>query len=227
VHPLDNPVWHALTGAQTTVGDDRNGPLARRYDADVAPFAALPDAVAPDSWDALRDLVGPDGVAVLARDTIAEIDGWQCLERIDGFQMLPGRPLHGPDVDLVTLGVDDVPAMLDLVARTEPGPFAERTIELGTYLGVRSDDGRLVAMAGERMRPPGHGEISAVCVDPAFRRRGFAAALMRALIDTIEERGEQPFLHVAADNDSGIRTYEALGFTVRTEIEFAVLQAPR
>ena len=83
---------------------------------------------------------------------------------------------------IVTLGLDDVPDMLDLVDRTEPGPFTPKTIELGTYLGVRVD-GALIAMAGERMRPPGYTEVSAVCTDPAFRGQGLAAYLVDAVMD--------------------------------------------
>src|SRR5258708_2948754 len=72
------------------------------------------------------------------------------------------------------LGARDVPEMLALVERTQPGPFAPRTIELGTYIGVR-DGGDLVAMAGERLHPPGFTEISAGCTDASHRGRGLAA----------------------------------------------------
>ena len=101
------------------------------------------------------------------------------------------------DPEAVRLGPADVPEMLDLVARTEPGPFVPRTIALGTYLGIRRG-GALVAMAGERMRPPGWGEISAVCTDPAHRGQGLAGRLVRAVGAVIRERGDVPFLHAAA-----------------------------
>jgi hypothetical protein len=76
--------------------------------------------------------------------------------------------------DLVVLGAVDVPEMLDLVARTRPGPFEPETYRLGTYLGVRRA-GWLVAMAGERLHPPGYTEISAVCTDPGVRGQGLAS----------------------------------------------------
>jgi ribosomal protein S18 acetylase RimI-like enzyme len=40
----------------------------------------------------------------------------------------------------------------------------------------------------------------------------------------IRERGDVPFLHAAADNVSGIRLYEHLGFTLRRKILFAALR---
>jgi ribosomal protein S18 acetylase RimI-like enzyme len=127
------------------------------------------------------------------------------------------------DPEAVRLGPADVPEMLDLVARTQPGPFLPRTIVLGTYLGIRRA-GALVAMAGERMRPPGWSEISAVCTDPAHRGQGLAGRLVRAVGTVIRERGDVPFLHAAASNTAGIRLYEELGFTLRREILFAALR---
>ncbi len=124
-----------------------------------------------------------------------------------------------PDPEAVPLGARDVPEMLDLVARTEPGPFRPRTVELGTYLGIRYR-GRLVAMAGERLRPPGWSEISAVCTDPDFRGRGLAGRLIRAVAAVIRERGETPFLHAVASNTDAIRLYERLGFTLRRTTAF-------
>ena len=115
--------------------------------------------------------------------------------------------------------------MLDLVARTEPGPFAPRTIELGTYLGIRRD-GALVAMAGERLRVPGLTEISAVCTDPGHRGQGLASRLIRAVAAGIRRRGETPFLHVAGSNINAIRLYESTGFKVRTAITFAAVRTP-
>jgi predicted GNAT family acetyltransferase len=115
--------------------------------------------------------------------------------------------------------------MLDLVARTEPGPFRKRTIELGTYLGIRRD-GRLIAMAGERLHPPGWTEISAVCTDPGYRGHGLATRLVRAVAAGIRARGETPFLHAAADNTYAIRMYERLGFTLRRTTTFRAVRIP-
>ena len=119
-----------------------------------------------------------------------------------------GRPSRR---EAVRLGADDVPDMLALVARTRPGPFLPRTVELGTYLGIRRE-GRLIAMAGERLHPPGWTEISAVCTDAAFRGQGLGSRLVRAVALGIRERGETPFLHTAATNTAAIRLYESLGF---------------
>jgi predicted GNAT family acetyltransferase len=130
-----------------------------------------------------------------------------------------------PDPEAVRLGAGDVPEMLALVERAQPGPFLPRTVEMGTYLGIRRE-GRLIAMAGERLHPPGWTEISAVCTDDAFRGQGLATRLVHAVAHGIAERGETPFLHASAANVSAIRLYEALGFRLRRRLTFAAYLVP-
>jgi predicted GNAT family acetyltransferase len=125
----------------------------------------------------------------------------------------------------VTLGDADLDAMVDLVERTQPGPFLPGTPMLGRYAGVR-ENGALVAMAGERLHPPGHVEVSAVCTDPAHRGRGLAAALVADIAAGIHARDEVPMLHVRADNESAIRLYLAMGFTARRRFDGIGLRAP-
>lgn len=223
MEPLDNPVWHALGGPHAHFAEHVDS--ARRYDPEVAPFGGLPDDPTDDDWEALRRLLGSDGAAVLMRTPVAMPPAWTERFHIDAFQMLgPEAPAgHTPSLPLVTLGGDDVPEMLDLVARTRPGPFRARTFELGTYLGIR-DGGALVAMAGERLHPSGFTEISAVCTDPAHRGRGLAGTLVRVLLGRIAERGERAFLHVATTNTGALRLYESLGFTTRCQVAAVMLQ---
>jgi ribosomal protein S18 acetylase RimI-like enzyme len=200
--------------------------LAARYQPEVGAFCALPDEVSADSWDALRTLVGPgSGAVVFRRVAVAPPDGWSSLMSMTTRQML-GPAAEPVDDKFDLLGADDVPAMLELVALTRPGPFFARTHELGTYLGHRDDSGALVAMAGERMRCGGRTEISAVCTNPSHRGHGLARRLVRAVGAHATARGELPMLHVLAENTSAIRVYEALGYTTRMTFEVDVLQAP-
>jgi predicted GNAT family acetyltransferase len=118
-----------------------------------------------------------------------------------------------------------VPETLALVERTRPGPLLPWTIELGTYLGIRRD-GALVAMAGERLRPVGWTEISAVCTDPSYRGQGLATTLVLALVAGIRARGEHAFMHAAATNTVAIRLYESLGFEIRTRPTFMAVRVP-
>jgi ribosomal protein S18 acetylase RimI-like enzyme len=223
---LDNPVWHALTGPHAAFSEGSS--LALRYQTDVCPFAALPDEVGPDAWDALRTLVGPGNVTLLFRPAAVDLPaGWEITLALTGLQMVATEPIGEPDDEFDRLGANDVDEMIALVERTRPGPFLRRTVELGTYLGLRGDgESRVVAMAGERMHPTGYTEVSAVCTDADARKRGLATRLIRAIAAGIEARGETPILHVVAENDTAIRVYEALGFTTRVAFEARLVRAP-
>jgi ribosomal protein S18 acetylase RimI-like enzyme len=225
-HPLDSPTWAALTGPQAHLAE-RAG-AAVRYRPDIAPFAALacgPQSSDPAAWADLARLAGPGKVVVLAGAEPAVPRGWELVERVDGLQMDGSGVRPRADAEAVDLGDADVEDMLDLVALTRPGPFRERTHTMGRYLGVRSG-GALVAMAGQRLNPPGWSEISAVCTDPDHRGKGLAGRLVQAVAAAVRDAGDIPFLHVAGFNTNAIRLYEALGFTRRREVVFSALRTP-
>ena len=222
-HPLDAVIWGALTGVQASLaeGDER----ARRYPADVAPFAATRDTE-PASFRSLLALVsGDDGVALFTTEDVQAPSAFSVIRRDSVDQMVlgdGGTCAVQPRAPIMGLGVADVPEMLALASLTQPGPFGPRTIELGDYIGIRQSD-RLVAMVGERMRLDGFTEISAVCVDPAYRGQGFAVDLVRSLVSRIAARSEIPFLHVFTSNVPAIALYRKLGFTLRRQMRLAVL----
>jgi predicted GNAT family acetyltransferase len=112
--------------------------------------------------------------------------------------------------------------MLALATLTKPGPFLPRTHELGQFWGVK-ENGRLIAMAGERMKLPGFTEVSGVCTHPDFRGRGLAGVLSRVVATHIMNRGETPFLHAYAANRPAISLYESLGFRLRCNVGVTVL----
>jgi predicted GNAT family acetyltransferase len=131
-----------------------------------------------------------------------------------------GASAGGPE--MVVLGPDDVPAMMELAEVTKPGPFTSRTHELGVFLGVRVGN-QLAAMAGERMKLDGYSEITAVCTHPSYRGRGYAQALLGAVSRIIVARGETPFLHVFSDNGPAIALYHRMGLNTRRRLYATVL----
>jgi ribosomal protein S18 acetylase RimI-like enzyme len=224
-HPLDNPVWSALTGPHAGLAIGRG--LARRYPWDVAVFSALANHSA-EAWRDLASLTEPGrAVYVFGAPPIRPPAGWTRVETSDGLQMvldsgLEVLPALAPRVDgrrvsLRPLGADDVRAMVGLVRLTDPGPFRRRTIDLGGYVGIFHGE-QLVAMAGERMRPPGYAEVSAVCTHPDVRRRGYASFLTAYVGRAILARGDVPFLHLVASNTAARAVYERLGFRVRQRV---------
>jgi ribosomal protein S18 acetylase RimI-like enzyme len=224
-HPLDNPVFAALTGPQASFAV-RHG-NAVRYQPDVSPFTGLPDRPSAADWaDAAAGLAGPGEGLLFVGPAAVPPAGWDVLFAREGVQLVAQDLDPAADPEAVPLNSADAAEMVELTGRTKPGPFLPRTVELGGYLGLRRE-GRLVAMAGERMCPPGFAEISAVCTDEGWRGHGFAARLTRAVAAGIAARGDTPFLHAAADNVNAIRLYKTLGFVHRRDVTFIVARAPR
>ncbi|HEX4049090.1 MAG TPA: GNAT family N-acetyltransferase [Elusimicrobiota bacterium] len=220
--PLDRPIWEALSTTHASMAE--GGSLAKRYPREVSPLAALREQ-SPEAYAALGRLLAPEEAAVLfLNEPPRPPAGWTLVrdgrleQRVCSAPPAPPRSAAG----IEPLGPDEAPEMLALAELTKPGPFRSRTVEFGGYIGIR-DAGRLVAMAGQRTRPAGYTEISAVCTHPDARGRGHAEALIAALARTIFGRGEIPFLGVRPDNEGARRLYERLGFKVRAVQRLAVV----
>lgn len=169
-HPLDNPARASLAGPHAHFAERRGRVL--RYPTDVAPWLALPDIPDADDWADAAALAGPGASLTLTALREPPPGDWEITFHAEGVQLVDAGLAAAPDPEAVRLGPADVPEMLALVERTRPGPFLPRTVELGTYLGIRRE-GALVAMAGERLHPTGYSEISGVCTDESVRGQGF------------------------------------------------------
>lgn len=219
MHPLDNVIWTALTTRQSEFAESYG--QARRFVPEVSPLAAFAEPMR-EGYESLAGLVGPGGTVRLFLDTPYQARaGWSLLNGSPMPEMVyagatnsSGLSPHKENAEIVELGVADSDEMIALTALTKPGPFDKRTHELGTYLGIRRE-GKLVAMAGERLKIPGYTEVSAVCTHPEHTGRGYARVLMTEVMQRILGRGETPFLHVREDNLNAIALYHKLGFTER------------
>lgn len=220
----DNAAWHSLTGAHAHLafGDD----LVKRYPEDVAGFVGVRTWEDPDVWDSLVSVLGPGADFAVSGVEPTLPPGWEATFRAEGVQLVETERLRPrPDDEVVELGEADVADMLALVERNQPGPFRPRTIALGRYVGIRRD-GRLVAMAGERLQPGGWTEISAVATDAEYRRQGIASRLVLDVAFHIQERGGQALMHAAASNVNAIAGYEKLGFELRQRTSFIGARTP-
>ena len=214
----DNPFWAALTSAQAhlAAGTAR----VKRYAADVAPFVAIDTgAGAARAADDVATLVTADESVVFAGRVPDPDPRFEVEQRAAVLQMdyLPSD-VPGESEAFGEIGLAEIESMLALTGLVYPGYFRRRTPLMGRYYGVFDGDGRLVAMAGERMRTDSHCEISGVCTHPDFVGRGLAGRLVRHAARVILARGERAFLHVSPENTRAVRLYEALGFATRVEL---------
>lgn len=223
-HPLDDVAWHALAGPQADLADISPDGTARRYRDGIAPFCGV-ERLDGAGWAALSELVGCHGVAVFLRGEVpAHPDTWTQLVREAATQYVGADLAEPPSAarEVVELSSADSPDMVRLAAETEPGPFGPNSHLTGRWFGVRRG-GRLVAMAGERIRVEGFGEVSGVCVDPSVRGEGLGAVVTLAAARAIEERGDRPMLHVRDGNDGAHRLYRRIGFEGRRAVVVSVL----
>jgi ribosomal protein S18 acetylase RimI-like enzyme len=216
---LCNPVYHALISgdAKLSHGTDK----VKHYDEEVSPFAGFPEDY-NNGFDDLYDLLPPDrNILYATPQVIKEPAGWQLLVEIKGLQfVLPGAAKTTDlSIQPVPLNRTHVEEMMQLADLTKPGPFGRRTIEFGHYHGI-FENGKLVAMTGQRLHVYNYTELSAVCTHPDHLGKGYAAALMLHQIGLIRSQGQIPFLHVREDNSRAIALYERLGFNVSRGMNF-------
>ena len=149
----------------------------------------------------------PQGIAAVTKDVLQMVAGKLVVRR--------------NDFDMVPLGGADAAEMLALATLTRPGPFCARTHLMGRFIGIR-DNGRLVAMCGERLALDGFVEASGLCTLPDHRGRGYGEALLGQVAVRILDEGATPFLHCYAGNSGAIALYERMGFIPRTEVKQAI-----
>jgi predicted GNAT family acetyltransferase len=219
--PLDNITWHALTTSQAHFAEG-NG-MARRFHTAIGPLAGM-STPAVEGFAALAQLIGPNEPAALfLKEKVEAPSNFKVLRSIPLLQMLhDGARPPAPKHEHTTLTPADVPEMIALARLTEPGPFEQRTIELGGYIGIRKNS-LLASMAGERLRIPGYTEVSAVCTHPDHLGHGYAASLMTEIIHRLLDRGDVPFLHSRHDNERAIALYERLGFQKHAMLHLLVV----
>jgi ribosomal protein S18 acetylase RimI-like enzyme len=205
-----NPVWHALgtrhRGFAVSAGK------ARRYPADVAPFAAVEEPSA-EAFEALHSLLAPGEKVWIGEAESPAYPELKWEASLECLQMVLADDVPPPEraMDLETLSCADAPAMVALTDLAFPGFFRMRTCEMGRYYGVYAG-GELVSMAGERIFLHDYSEVSGVCTHPDHRGKGYAAALMAQVIRDHRRDGLISWLHVSAGNSSAIELYQRLGF---------------
>lgn len=222
-HLLDNPVWEALgtEDARLNCGTD----AVKYFADDVSPFVGMRHWDDQDLAQLVQTLPGDRSFSVMIADQVRIPACFDIVFTTPLYQMVCTRfqPIFDSRLSMRSLGDADIPTMLALTSLTKPGPFLQRTIDFGHYIGIVEGD-KLLAMAGERLHVQGYTEVSAVCTDPAHLGKGYASHLMSHACETIIQRGNVPFLHVKQDNTRAIAKYEHLGFSIRSAFYFAVIK---
>ncbi|WP_158884202.1 GNAT family N-acetyltransferase [Rhodanobacter sp. L36] len=214
---LDNPFWSSLNRRHRALAH-RIGDVAR-FPADVAPFLGVANADV-DVSQALPAMITAEESLLLLGVAPKVPAGWLLIADDPLAQMIctaPVTEIDGPEV--IALSQSHRADVLALTALVYPHYFRNRTMELGRYFGIYQQ-GRLAAIAGERLGMDGHQEISAVCTHPDFNGRGYARRLLAILSNDNLAAGRVPFLHVSHRNVRAKGLYEQLGYRLRRDIGF-------
>jgi predicted GNAT family acetyltransferase len=208
---FSNPVWHALHRKHRNFAKCAGD--ACRYAADVVPFAAIRAAKVGPMLE-LQSLFEPGESAWIIGDNYADVPGLIREETLECLQMVLPEDVSVPDTESEIVKLSDANAdeMVALTTLAFPGFFRQRTCEMGSYYGVRSPSGELIAMGGERLKLDGLTEISGVCTHPSFRGRGLAAAIIWQVAREHRKEGVASCLHVASANRRAAELYLRMGF---------------
>jgi predicted GNAT family acetyltransferase len=219
---LSRPVWNALLSEQKELSCS-NGD-ARRFAPVYGPLTAAID-YSQVNMAALRMLeIGPEGLWIFDQFIPQDPTGFEPILCVPCVQMIAYKTIEiENNFEVVELQDSDAAQMLALAMATRPGPFSTETYKLGQFIGVK-ENGRLIAMAGERMKITGFSELSGVCTHAEYRGRGLARILSQIITKRILERGEIPFLHTYQGNDVALRLYEGLGYKSRAIVHLTVLK---
>lgn len=216
-HLLDNPIWESLSSRHRSLAL-REGDVAR-YPVEVAPFLGVA-AEGIDAATALESLVPVGDTVLLLGPVPSAPQGWELKQLAQLAQMVcPARMQEVDGPEIIELSESHRGDVLALTALVYPHYFRPRTTELGRYFGIYRE-GRLAAMAGERMGMQGYTEISAICTHPDFNGHGYARRLLAWLSNDNLGRGRIPFLHVSRQNQRALQLYERNGYRTRCEIAF-------
>jgi ribosomal protein S18 acetylase RimI-like enzyme len=222
-HLLDNPVWNALNSGNKELSNGND--QAKYFDPEVSPFLGLPEST-PANFQHLNYVTPIDGPFGFITPVDVELPKpWKAVRHIKVLQMVCEHPLRDAwgEAEIVSMNLQHVPAMLALTKLTNPGPFLQRTIEMGHYQGIFSGK-ELIAMAGQRLHPAPYAEISAVCTHPDHLGNGYAARLILSQVNRIRAAAGIPFLHVLTGNKRAIDLYTSLGFVSRKEMSIYIIQ---
>jgi len=123
-------------------------------------------------------------------------------------------------IELRRLGLADLRAIEEIERRSYPTPWSrsmfagELAKPASVCLGAFEGDRMAGYMIISRYVDAWH--VMNIAVDPEFRRRGIATALLEQLFDLTEDEGRLGYtLEVRVSNVGAIKLYERLGFRSR------------
>lgn len=161
-------------------------------------------------------LVGKEFVAICTSDQLDQFKkACIILKPIQERQMVADRTteLHCECKSTpVKLSMKDAEPLRELYRLSGTPAWTPNAMDLGPFYGIVEDDGEISSVAGIHFVTPYGAEIGNIATHPNHRRKGYAAACIKAVVEDVLETSKLAFLHYFSDNLAAQTLYENMGF---------------
>ena len=161
-------------------------------------------------------LVGKEFIAICTKEQLDQF-GEACviLKPIEERQMIADRTTQlqcDCKAKPVRLSMKNVEQLKELYRISGTPAWTPNAMNLGPFYGIIEDDQSIAAVAGVHYVTPYGTEVGNIATHPKHRRKGYAAACLKAVVEEVLENSEQAILHYFAENAPAQKLYENMGF---------------
>eukprot|EP00745_Piridium_sociabile_P038198 TRINITY_DN69739_c1_g1_i1.p1 TRINITY_DN69739_c1_g1~~TRINITY_DN69739_c1_g1_i1.p1 ORF type:complete len:116 (-),score=13.16 TRINITY_DN69739_c1_g1_i1:4-351(-) len=100
-----------------------------------------------------------------------------------------------------------------------PQTYTEEFVQHFPSVFLVTENGRHVG----HMIGTSFGVMARLCVNPEFRRKGFAKVIVSQLAQTYFDRGEDAYVFVNEVNTASLALHQGLGFRFASELKFVLI----
>lgn len=112
----------------------------------------------------------------------------------------------------VRLSIKHAEQLKELYRLSGTPAWTPNAMNLGPFYGIMEDDGTISAVAGVHYVTSYGTEIGNVATHPDHKRKGYAAACIKSVVDDVLKTSELVVLHYFEENTPAQRLYEKMGF---------------
>lgn len=161
-------------------------------------------------------LVGKEFVAICTKEQLDQF-GEACviLKPIEERQMIVDRTTQlkcDCKSEPVKLSIKDAKQLKELYRLSGTPAWTPNAMNLGPFYGIVENDGSITSVAGVHYVTPYGTEIGNIATHPEHRRKGYAAACLKSVVEEVLENSELAILHFFAENTLAQKLYENMGF---------------
>lgn len=161
-------------------------------------------------------LVGKEFIAICTEEQLAQFgDACVIIKPTKERQMIADRTTKLQCECKQTpqrLTMDHAEGLRELYRLSGTPAWTSNAMNLGPFYGIIEDDDTISAVAGVHYMTSYGTEIGNVATHPDHKRKGYAAACIKSVVDDVLKASERVILHYFGDNIAAQNLYEKMGF---------------